>query len=68
MPLYEYYCEKCKSVKEVLKSYDKYDEEENCANCKEIMIRKINTSSLNFNGSGYYTTDYAHKKFINNKG
>lgn len=63
MPLYDYYCELCRSTEEKLlsrKEADK-DEEYKCDRCRTTLVRLVSRASLKFKGDGFYITDYKYK-------
>ncbi|MBC7362270.1 MAG: zinc ribbon domain-containing protein [Candidatus Aminicenantes bacterium] len=60
MPIYEYRCKKCHRQFEILqklneKSLDK------CPECGGQLTKLISSPAIQFKGSGWYITDYAHK-------
>lgn len=60
MPIYEYRCGKCQYQFEILqKINDKCLE--TCPRCGGALIRLISSPAIQFKGSGWYITDYAHK-------
>lgn len=61
MPIYEYKCNKCKSIHEVIQLGLK-EQERLCPNCKEIMEKIMSAGSFEFKGSGFYANDYKWKK------
>lgn len=62
MPLYEYYCKKCKSTVSELKSISKIDEIPACE-CDEDseMRRCIFTPGLKFEGKGWYSGGFHNR-------
>jgi putative FmdB family regulatory protein len=58
MPLYEYQCEKCKTVFEIIQKFsdEPLSVHENCGGALE---RLVSAPALQFKGSGWYITDYA---------
>jgi putative FmdB family regulatory protein len=60
MPIYEYRCDRCDRKFEVLQKFsDKpLTTHQGCGGAVE---RLISTSALQFKGTGWYITDYAHK-------
>jgi len=61
MPIYEYRCLKCGSVLELLQRADGPLLKE-CPKCGGSLKKLISPPALQFKGSGWYITDYAHKK------
>ena len=61
MPLYEYKCQKCKSVLEVLQKINESPLKK-CSTCEGPLKKIISSSAIQFKGSGWYVTDYAKKK------
>ncbi len=60
MPLYEYKCNKCgHRFERLLKSYNEIVKE--CPVCGGEVERLISASSVQFKGSGFYSTDYGAK-------
>lgn len=60
MPIYEYRCSKCQYQFEILqKINDKCLE--TCPRCGGALTRLISSPAIQFKGSGWYITDYAHK-------
>ena len=60
MPIYEYRCKKCNHQFEV---FQKLNEEnlKNCPRCGGPLQKVISSPAIQFKGSGWYITDYAHK-------
>jgi putative FmdB family regulatory protein len=56
IPLYVYRCEKCGEVEELSKDILK-----NCPKCGKEVKLILSPISLQFNGSGFYSTDYRGK-------
>ena len=67
MPLYEYKCDSCGSVFEVR---EKFSDEPLAvhAGCGGRVERLISTSAFVFKGTGFYATDYKHKRGGNGSG
>ncbi|HEY0796724.1 MAG TPA: zinc ribbon domain-containing protein [Acidisarcina sp.] len=57
MPLYEYRCKACGHRFEKIQTYSAPDEKE-CPVCKGEVERLISAPSIQFKGSGFYSTDY----------
>jgi putative FmdB family regulatory protein len=56
MPLYDYTCTKCGTVREVRHGFNEsYDEP--CLACGAAMRRVFNPAPIVFKGSGFYATD-----------
>ena len=59
MPLYEYQCV-CGHTVEAIQHYDSPPIK--CPECGKDMERRLGTPSLQFKGSGFYSTDYGKKR------
>ncbi len=60
MPIHEYKCKKCGTRIEVLqKLRDK--PLQTCRKCGGALIKLVSSPAIQFKGSGFYITDYAHK-------
>ncbi len=60
MPLYEYRCGKCgQHVEKIQKFSD--PPLAKCEKCGGALERLISSPAIQFKGSGWYVTDYAHK-------
>jgi len=60
MPLYEYRCDACGNVFEVIQKFA--DEPLTThAGCGGHVARLLSPPALQFKGTGWYVTDYAHK-------
>ncbi len=60
MPLYEYRCNKCgEHVERIQKFSD--PPLAKCEKCGGKLERLISSPAIQFKGSGWYVTDYAHK-------
>ena len=57
MPLYEYKCTICDSLKEISKPVDQAGMVELCDSCGSAMIKQYNSFGIQFKGSGFYSTD-----------
>lgn len=58
MPVYEYQCLKCETIKEIKKSFAEFEREESCDNCNSPLQLKVSRSSFQLKGAGWYKTDY----------
>ena len=57
MPLYEYSCENCGKIEVLQKISD--EPLQKCPNCNKDVYKLMSvTSDPQFNGSGFYKTDY----------
>ena len=65
MPIYEYKCQQCKSVFEVTQKFS--DKPLSKCECGGKVVRVFHPAGIIFKGSGFYTTDYAKKKGIEDK-
>jgi putative FmdB family regulatory protein len=66
MPIYEYECKKCKAHMEVLqKITDKPLAK--CRKCGGKLEKQWSTTSFQLKGTGWYATDYAGKKSVEEK-
>jgi len=60
MPIHEYKCKKCGARTEALqKLRDKPLQK--CRKCGGALEKLISSPAIQFKGSGFYITDYAHK-------
>ena len=60
MPLYEYECTKCgKRIEKIQKFSD--SPLTTCEKCGGKLEKLISSSAIQFKGTGWYVTDYAHK-------
>ncbi len=57
MPIYEYKCKKCESVREIIKGYNDPSPEK-CPHCGGRLVRIYQPAGIIFKGSGFYKTDY----------
>ena len=64
MPLYEYRCERCNQRVEVIQKFSDRPLE-TCQHCGGKLERLLSASSIQFKGTGWYVTDYAHKNGVN---
>ncbi|HAR35370.1 MAG TPA: transcriptional regulator [Acidobacteria bacterium] len=60
MPLYEYRCQRCHRHFEILQKINEKNLE-TCPECGGALCRLISSPAIQFKGSGWYITDYAHK-------
>lgn len=67
MPIYEYKCLKCGKVIEILQRSSEPHLKE-CPKCGSSLKRLLSPPAIQFKGSGWYITDYAHKKETKKEG
>jgi putative FmdB family regulatory protein len=60
MPIYEYKCTSCGAVEEVLQKVGDSPLKK-CRKCGGPMKKLVSSPAIQFKGSGWYVTDYAHK-------
>lgn len=60
MPIYEYRCEKCHHQFEILQKINDKSLD-TCPKCGGHLTRLVSSPAIQFKGSGWYITDYAHK-------
>lgn len=60
MPLYEYKCQRCQRRVEKIQSF-RDNPLTQCETCGGPLERLISSPAIQFKGSGWYVTDYAHK-------
>ena len=61
MPLYEYQCPKCGHRFERIQSFSDPDPKK-CPHCGASKVERVlHAPAVQFKGSGWYATDYAHK-------
>lgn len=60
MPIYEYRCEKCHRQFEILQKINEKNLDK-CPECGGQLTKLISSPAIQFKGSGWYITDYAHK-------
>ncbi len=61
MPLYEYRCKKCHHQFEIIQKFSD-DPIRRCPKCgQEAVEQLLSAPAIQFKGSGWYVTDYAHK-------
>lgn len=62
MPVYEYKCSgDCEGIVTKQRSIKEPDPGYNCETCNSVLERVYSNVGVTFNGSGFYTTDYAKK-------
>jgi len=61
LPLYEYECAKCKHRFERLEKLSASATDKKCPKCGAQAERQVSSAAIQFKGSGWYVTDYAHK-------
>ncbi len=61
MPLYEYKCERCGQTFEVRQKFADKPLTTHNGGCGGHVERLLSVPTLQFKGSGFYITDYAHK-------
>lgn len=62
MPLYEYVCDACGHRFEIIQKFSDAAPEA-CPACgKGPVVRQFSSPAIQFKGSGFYITDYAHKE------
>jgi putative FmdB family regulatory protein len=61
MPIYEYKCLKCGKVIEILQKSSEPRLKE-CPSCGGSLKKVLSPPAIQFKGSGWYVTDYTHKK------
>lgn len=66
MPLYEYQCEKCGKTFEVIQKFSDAPVETH-EECGGHVHRLLSAPALQFKGSGWYVTDYAHGSSAHSK-
>ena len=60
MPIYEYECTKCGSIKEVLQKFSDKPLKK-CPKCAGKLQKLVSQSTFHLKGTGWYVTDYAGK-------
>ena len=60
MPLYEYRCKKCHHTFEKIQQFSDRPVKK-CPQCGGPVERLLSAPAVQFKGSGWYVTDYAHK-------
>ncbi|MGC8745570.1 MAG: FmdB family zinc ribbon protein [Candidatus Saccharicenans sp.] len=60
MPIYEYRCDKCHYEFEIMQKIEDKSLEV-CPKCGGHLTRLISSPAIQFKGTGWYITDYAHK-------
>jgi putative FmdB family regulatory protein len=64
MPIYEYECERCGEVDEFLQKISDKPLTK-CKKCSGKLHKLMSQNSFHLKGSGWYVTDYASKKSLN---
>ncbi len=67
MPLYEYRCKSCKHQFEVIQKFSD-DPIRVCPKCGLEVEQLLCVPTVQFKGSGWYVTDYAHKSSTSSEG
>jgi putative FmdB family regulatory protein len=67
MPIYEYKCLKCGKVIETLQRSSEPRLKE-CPSCGGSLKKVLSPPAIQFKGTGWYITDYAHKKEAKKEG
>jgi len=67
MPIYEYKCLKCGKVIEILQRSSEPRLKE-CPSCGGSLKKVLSAPAIQFKGTGWYITDYAHKKEAKKEG
>jgi putative FmdB family regulatory protein len=60
MPIHEYRCQKCKHRFEILQKMNDKPAQA-CPKCGGPVKKLISSPAIQFKGTGFYITDYAHK-------
>lgn len=60
MPIYEYKCQKCGALIEALQKIHAAPLKI-CSTCGGELKKQVSSPAIQFKGSGWYITDYAHK-------
>lgn len=62
MPLYDYVCDACGHRFEIIQKFSD-PAPDACPSCgKGPVVRQFSSPAIQFKGSGFYITDYAHKE------
>ena len=62
MPLYDYVCDACGHRFEIIQKFSD-PAPDACPSCgKGPLVRQFSSPAIQFKGSGFYLTDYAHKE------
>ena len=56
MPLYDYRCSSCGTIREIRHGFDE-NVSDPCAGCGGVLLRVFNPAPILFKGSGFYVTD-----------
>lgn len=60
MPTYDYKCRVCDTILELKVPFDERDNA-TCPDCMNILIRQLSIPSVQFKGTGFYSTDNRKK-------
>lgn len=60
MPIYEYRCQHCHRHFEILQKINDQPMD-HCPECGGCLVRLVSSPAIQFRGSGWYITDYAHR-------
>lgn len=63
MPLYDYECDRCRHLFELRQGFDA-EPVATCPICQGNAQRRFHSVAVIFRGSGWYTTDYAHRNSL----
>ncbi len=61
MPAYEYDCMPCATRYTKVRSMSEDDPGYKCEICNQPLVRVYSSVGIQFNGKGFYKTDYANK-------
>ena len=57
MPIYQYQCQTCQSIRELSRQVEDRDKPVECDPCQTEMVRQFAAPEIKFNGTGFYSTD-----------
>lgn len=57
MAIYSYSCPDCNTVQDRVRSISEPEPSYKCEACGSILFRLYNSPGIQFNGSGFYSTD-----------